>query len=635
MKKKLLLSFAVFATALTVNAQKKNLLRVKDSDNSFKTIEYYTSVERSNFEGVKNNKRGGLLVTDTVGMLQEKYYYASPYRRTKTVQNYFYNNTTDITTANAGKLDTTHLEFTTYTQMVVNNAKFSLKGLRFPYVAINPSAFDVKVYAVRDGKVVKLASKTVIPAKTGAWVTGRVIFDAAVSVVDDTLLYQFEPAEVNTKFVLQVGGVYGKAYESTAATVIKGTSAADTLSVTTWKTEGNYAHSYFFGGQVVKGTDLDAGTIIIKRVGQNKYLIKPQTKVGTTFAVAGDALKYLAEGKSDAYVEYTKFPTVKSNGAIGPDFTKNPEINQSGLYYTQTGVDANQNPVYRMEDTDIDFSPIVEYTLERSANISNKCLATSKTVEITITPNDYSKNPMFNYYAFAAKFLNKKGVDGILYSRIFSTNSLVSGDTIDVDNDVNKYSFTYSGDDKNDTLRMYDRFFAWSKGANSPSVDFLISSKVSTTTSSSKAVYAQLNGKANAAVLGGYAPYTYVWSNKATTASINVGKGDYSVVATDANGCAASSASVTVSEYALSIADLSVSGLSIYPNPTANELNVKFNANSAATIDLVNVAGQVIDTKNANQFANVTFNTSDLNAGVYFINIKVAEGTFSHKIIKE
>jgi len=43
----------------------------------------------------------------------------------------------------------------------------------------------------------------------------------------------------------------------------------------------------------------------------------------------------------------------------------------------------------------------------------------------------------------------------------------------------------------------------------------------------------------------------------------------------------------------------------------------------------------VIATKNANQFANVTFDTAELNAGVYFINIKVAEGTFTQKVIKD
>jgi len=78
-----------------------------------------------------------------------------------------------------------------------------------------------------------------------------------------------------------------------------------------------------------------------------------------------------------------------------------------------------------------------------------------------------------------------------------------------------------------------------------------------------------------------------------------------------------------------------LNGLAIYPNPVANELNVSFNANSDATIELVNLAGQVIATKNASAFANVTFDTAELNAGVYFINIKVAEGTFTQKVIKD
>jgi hypothetical protein len=78
-----------------------------------------------------------------------------------------------------------------------------------------------------------------------------------------------------------------------------------------------------------------------------------------------------------------------------------------------------------------------------------------------------------------------------------------------------------------------------------------------------------------------------------------------------------------------------LNNLNIYPNPVSNELNVKFNATSAATIELVNVAGQVLATKNASEFVNVTFDTAELNAGVYFVNIKVAEGTFTQKIIKE
>jgi hypothetical protein len=142
------------------------------------------------------------------------------------------------------------------------------------------------------------------------------------------------------------------------------------------------------------------------------------------------------------------------------------------------------------------------------------------------------------------------------------------------------------------------------------------------------------DGKATATPTGGTAPYTYAWDNtdKSTTAEIKVVKGTYNVVVKDANNCTVNG-SVKVSS--LSVESLSISGLSIYPNPVVNELNVKFNAISAATIELVNVAGQVIASKDASEFANVTFDTATLNAGVYFVNIKVAEGVFTQKIIKE
>ncbi len=145
---------------------------------------------------------------------------------------------------------------------------------------------------------------------------------------------------------------------------------------------------------------------------------------------------------------------------------------------------------------------------------------------------------------------------------------------------------------------------------------------------------AAADGQATATPTGGTAPYTYAWDNtdKSTTAEIKVVKGTYNVVVKDANNCTVNG-SVKVSS--LSVESLSISGLSIYPNPVANELNVKFNAISAATIELVNVAGQVIASKDASEFANVTFDTATLNAGVYFVNIKVAEGVFTQKIIKE
>ncbi|MCB9307393.1 MAG: T9SS type A sorting domain-containing protein [Lewinellaceae bacterium] len=54
----------------------------------------------------------------------------------------------------------------------------------------------------------------------------------------------------------------------------------------------------------------------------------------------------------------------------------------------------------------------------------------------------------------------------------------------------------------------------------------------------SPSCWGDLNGFASAGAVGGTPPLQYLWSNDATSASINgIGAGDYSVVVTDAHGC--------------------------------------------------------------------------------------------------
>lgn len=142
------------------------------------------------------------------------------------------------------------------------------------------------------------------------------------------------------------------------------------------------------------------------------------------------------------------------------------------------------------------------------------------------------------------------------------------------------------------------------------------------------------DGKAIVIAKGGIPPYAYAWTTSVEkNDTIVVGKGKYSVVVTDANGCVAK-ASVTVAAGTASVEALAITNLSIYPNPVSSELNVSFDAKSAATVELVNIAGQVIASKVANEFVT-SFNTASLESGVYFVNIKVAEGIYTQKIVKD
>lgn len=143
------------------------------------------------------------------------------------------------------------------------------------------------------------------------------------------------------------------------------------------------------------------------------------------------------------------------------------------------------------------------------------------------------------------------------------------------------------------------------------------------------------DGKAIVIATGGTAPYSYSWDgNNETNDTIIVGKGSYKVTVKDANECS-TFATITVGAGTAAVADLAIKGLAIYPNPVASQLFVSFNANSAATVELLNVAGQVIESKNTTNVVNASFNTEKLTSGVYFVSIKVAEGTFTQKVIKD
>jgi len=107
------------------------------------------------------------------------------------------------------------------------------------------------------------------------------------------------------------------------------------------------------------------------------------------------------------------------------------------------------------------------------------------------------------------------------------------------------------------------------------------------------------NGNVNLSVNGGTAPYTYAWSNSATTQNIsNLGAGTYSVIITDNNGCTQTS-SVTVTQPNVIAATTTASNV-LCNGGTSGDANLSVNggtspytyawSNSATTQNISNLA---------------------------------------------
>ncbi|MBI1193652.1 MAG: T9SS type A sorting domain-containing protein [Bacteroidetes bacterium] len=133
------------------------------------------------------------------------------------------------------------------------------------------------------------------------------------------------------------------------------------------------------------------------------------------------------------------------------------------------------------------------------------------------------------------------------------------------------------------------------------------------------------NGKINAVVSGGRAPYTYLWSDGQTTKrAIDLAPGVYSVTVTDSAGCE-STESIEVGE----ASGLGwVEGLQVFdlfPNPSSGEvqLNVVMQQASDMRVDIYNAVGQLVlslgGEKTSSKLWNIDLTTAA--AGSYQIRL--------------
>jgi len=126
----------------------------------------------------------------------------------------------------------------------------------------------------------------------------------------------------------------------------------------------------------------------------------------------------------------------------------------------------------------------------------------------------------------------------------------------------------------------------------------------------------------------GNAGATYLWSTNATSQKIVVARNGKFSVYVDLNGCVAEdSVEVSYEAVCVGLAEAaSNAGISIFPNPTKDVLNISLMENaslSAVRISILDATGKLIYIENANGVNVHSVNVSEYESGLYFIRIEV------------